>query len=445
MKHKILVMIILLCSPGLTYGADSFLRGKGRFLSVEGDALSFIKKQLLYKAFRNVIDKKLKLHGLDNKLFWQNFDTSFEAYMAPIEINMKERFEEKFGKKYGVKFNKALRLKKLKLKSTFKNITRVISSYSIKKMGRSLQYPNSRYINIIAKVDSKLLNKLYYRLLASPEQNRYFSKMYIQAEFQINNMDWTDLGVEASEDLTSVVKEHWKKWAQENLSMYIGEVIVTDQKIEQLTQNYADLQEKSYFFNDQNSLEEDSNGVDTLWLKVDIKVEKLASNQLLQTRDFAISGGFFLLDFSTSKIVAHDDFKPRVHKYSTLNLHKLSSNVASEMYRLPLLALSPLKTKLGLLPIDLSNTEIFVENMKNIYDTDLLNTLMQTKGAHIRCHTSVVKYNMNQAKINLTYRGSSEDLHKFLLSLDGLKLDDSRRLTFNPDTFSISLEKTAKK
>ena len=73
MKHKILVMIILLCSPGLTYGADSFLRGKGRFLSVEGDALSFIKKQLLYKAFRNVIDKKLKLHGLDNKLFWQNF------------------------------------------------------------------------------------------------------------------------------------------------------------------------------------------------------------------------------------------------------------------------------------------------------------------------------------------------------------------------------------
>ena len=139
----------------------SHVEGEGRFYSNDGDSIAFVKKQLLYQAYRDIFSKELQAMNLDHELFWKKYDGKFEEYFNPIHEGLKTKY--KISKNYkgnNPSFEVALRRKRLVLKSKFGRLNRAIRSYSEKKMSRSTQMPNSRYINVTAKVSRKVLNNI---------------------------------------------------------------------------------------------------------------------------------------------------------------------------------------------------------------------------------------------------------------------------------------------
>jgi hypothetical protein len=78
MKATFTVLLTLFLS--LSLSAATFVDGEGHFFAKDSDSLSFVKKQLLSSAFRNVMTKELDAMGLDSKLFWQQYDKKFEKY-----------------------------------------------------------------------------------------------------------------------------------------------------------------------------------------------------------------------------------------------------------------------------------------------------------------------------------------------------------------------------
>ena len=164
-RKSLLLLMFSLLTTGLFAASNSSIDGEGRFYAKDDDSLSFIKSQLLHSAFSDVISKELKFLGLDSAQFWKSYDEKFESYFTPIKEQMQ--------KKYGIndkptldakkKFNQRHRLKRLGLKSKYGRLDRAVTSYSIKKMTRSPQIPNSRYINVVLKLTESCSRKSTFK------------------------------------------------------------------------------------------------------------------------------------------------------------------------------------------------------------------------------------------------------------------------------------------
>ncbi|TDJ05650.1 MAG: hypothetical protein E2O68_06195, partial [Deltaproteobacteria bacterium] len=208
---KILISIFIFLFMASSQASD-YISGQGRFYAADGDSIQFIKKQLLYNAFRNVINKDLKHQGLNDKRFWEIFDQKFEESFAEIKETLQTKYKiqegEKIDPKVQEKYKKALRAKRLVLRTKFSSLGRAISSYAIKTITRSPKYPKSRFLSLQAKVDRKILNRIYFRFIKSGE-NKKFSSLIISPTLSLTNLTWDELGVEVKNDLTEVIYGHW--------------------------------------------------------------------------------------------------------------------------------------------------------------------------------------------------------------------------------------------
>ena len=94
--------------------AGSYVAGEGHFSSKEGDSLSFIKSQLLYNAFRDVISKELKSMKLDDRKFWRNYEEKFSQQFEPTAKALKKSFSNKKNRKSKkTTYKSSLRVKRL--------------------------------------------------------------------------------------------------------------------------------------------------------------------------------------------------------------------------------------------------------------------------------------------------------------------------------------------
>ena len=50
--------------------AADFIRGEGRFVSEPSDGHEFVKSQLLYEGFSDILSKEMRNLGLNKDLFW---------------------------------------------------------------------------------------------------------------------------------------------------------------------------------------------------------------------------------------------------------------------------------------------------------------------------------------------------------------------------------------
>ena len=201
MKKFVRCFILLNCLVTMSFAAlsaEKFVSGEGRFFAQDEDSLSFVKKQLLYSAFRDVLSKEMSAIGLDSGTFWTAYDQKFDNYFEPIKQKLKNTYKivdgEEVSEKQKEAYQKKLRRKKLTLMAKYGRLGRAITSYSIKKMTRSTQMANSRYLNLQAKVNRKLLSSLFRKFTLSSERRRY-KKLYLTVNFSLEDMSWVDLGV----------------------------------------------------------------------------------------------------------------------------------------------------------------------------------------------------------------------------------------------------------
>jgi hypothetical protein len=430
--------------------ANEFINGEGRFHAKYDDSLAFIKKQLLYSAFRDVFSKELQSMGLDQELFWRKVDSRFLAYFDPID--------EKLRKKYGIdtpretssgkdRYQNASRLKRFTLKAKFGRLAKAVTSYSIQKMSRSTQVANSRYLSLQAKVNRKTINKIYLDFTRDKEA-RQFRSLFISVNFQLEDMTWNDVGVETENDFTTVVKEHWRRWLEGKLGDHVTAVKVVGGEIEGQLYNYLKIptettdtlqalatsqavaEAEGSSINDSLDMAANMHLKDSLWLVVNVKISKKGEDSLLKQRDYEVDGEFILVDLKSNSLATHFDFSKEKKTYSYEDAHKLSSNLASLVYRLPMTEFNNLKSKLINLPSKIGRIQLQVSNVNSIQELFHLNQTLTSKGITYQFAPSISSYSNDRGNLSLSFQGSTAQITELLLSLQNERVGLNKRISF---------------
>lgn len=449
-KITIGLFLALLCSGAYSQSKKS-VDGEGRFYAKDEDSLSFIKSQLLHSAFSDVITKELKFLGLDAAQFWKSYDEKFEKYFEPIkeQLQKKHGMMDKPSQEQRKKYNKSHRLKRLKLKSKYGRLDRAVTSYSIKKMTRSPQLPNSRYINLSAKVDRSHLKKIYFQII-SDSVDREIKTIFVTANFDINDLNWSDLGVELENDFTSVIKEHWRKWLSENLKTRFADIRVTEPSKEKELEEFlkAPKEATADLFVETVENPEEPQPInefkDGLWLKINIDLSKVKEDFLMKERAYELSGDFILLDLNSEGIVHSFDIAPVKTKYSFDKGAPLSTNLATWVYRTVSGGFDKFDKKIAAIPAQNKSVDLVVTGAQSYLDFERVSEMLALKGSSMRFATKLLSYEGGKGKIRLKYTGDKESLVNTLDSFGDLKIDETKTLarvgTDSPFNFQLISE-----
>lgn len=423
------------------------INGEGRFYAKDQDSLRFIKSQLLHSAFSDVLSKELKYLGLDSALFWKNYDEKFNNYFGPIKEQLQKKYltGENPSLKERKEFNKLHRLKRLGLRAKFGKLDRTVTSYSIKKMSRSPQVPNSRYINVSAQVDRKLLKKVYFQMVSKATSN-VINNIYLSAHFEINDLSWSELGVELEQNFTSVIKEHWKKWLKNNLKTHFNDVIMVNADKERELIEFSKAPREATVeplleappATDEVPLNEFKNG---LWLKVNIDLNKVKEELLMKERTYKLTGDFLLTNLNTGEVVDSFDLPTLESKYSFEPNFPLSTSLATWVYRTASSEFNKFDNKIANISVSTKSVNLIIRGTRSYLDFIKIGEMLSIKGASQRFSTKLLSFQGDSGILRLNFSGNKENLLITLAGLGETKLDESRVLSKgeegNPFSFRI--------
>ena len=453
-------MITLVLGLVLTFNVSAqsdLTSGEGRFVSRDGDSLTFIKKQLIYAAVKDIITKELSKMGHNSEVFWAKYNEKFEDYFASIKENLDKSYgitssETKLTGKKKERYENSLRSKKLTIKARYGKLQKIMSSYSVKKMSRSPQFPNSRYMNIQAKIDLKMLNDMFYGYTRGGEK-RIYNNLFVTVDFSMREMSWQDLGVELESDFTSVLKEHWKRWFEDKFKGKVNNVIITTiDEQEKLESHLKMLSEASSSLNQISSIEKDIQEEqesallsvddqlkDSLWMKVKVNVSKVAEDQTFKKRTFLFGGEYLLFDLKSNRLASHYDFISEEATFSTTK--DLSSNSASLVYRLPVAKWESLIRDISHFPLGRKSFRVDLVGANSVKQIDEVDKYLSSMGLTHGLNVKVESFNRDRAQLRVFFKGSIDDLKGTLLRTKGLVVDSQKKISFqNEDNpFTINL------
>lgn len=458
MKNLFKLSVLLLCLCSGVRAAD-YINGEGRFYAADDDSLAFVKSQLTANAFQDVISKELSQMGLDANLFWNKWNSRFEAYIQGTVDALK--------KKYGVEgegasaakkneYQKTLRQKRLELHARYGDLSRAITSYSIKRMTRSTQVPNSRYMSLQAKVDRRVLNQIYFDFVRDGE-SRHFPTIYLTGKFNLEGGTWSDVGVGVEKDFTDVVMAHWKKWLGEHLSERVGSVVITDEDIEsELKENLkrplmtsvqlAHVEsEKSEQAKEEaasvSALPITSGVGNSLWLQLNFTLKKIDEDEVLGNRTFQVFGSGLLIDMKFHRPLMASDFGATSQVYSTEDLSAMSSALASYIYRLPVVELKSVPRELGRMSSGERVAEVTLEGAPHIGLAQSFMANLVDKGLAQQLSASLKESTPFETGFYVNFNGESDKLAALLRSFNNTDIGSDFMVTLpdesNPFHFKV--------
>lgn len=424
-----------------------FIEGEGKFLSQDQDSVSFIKKQLLSNAFKKVIDIQLKEMGLDATTFWNNYNSKFEEHFATIRQSVVEKYEvEEDGKKSIPRnkqdnFDKEVRYKRLKSKSRFGRLERAIQSYSIKKISKSIRMPNSHYINVNAQVNRKKLTDIYYKFIGV-SSIRTFRKLFVDVKYNLINTNWIELGVETEGDFVNVVNDHWVQKLTENTGKIFSEgVVIVDDSTRSLIKERLKKPVELLRTANTSMIDEDSTGIsDSLYMNVEVDIEKERADLGLKKIELKFYGGFTLRDLKNKSIVTYQDFVAEKSTFKILDAHTLSSNIASLVYRLPMTKITSLRKIIEENAKNKNSFEIMIKGTKNVNEAFSFVKKLKEKGLLYYFEPQVKSLVGEEVKILVEYSGVKERALEVLGKMISEQIADNRIVKRNgelPFVFNI--------
>jgi len=443
-KLQFVVAILLV----FTFQASAkFLEGEGKFLSQDQDSVTFIKKQLLSNAFKKVIDGQLKEMGLDSTTFWTNYNSKFEEHFAVIRQSVLEKYEiEEDGKKVipenkKERFEKSVRYKRLIAKSKFGRLERAIKSYSIKKISKSVRMPNSHYINVSAQVNRKRLTDIYYKFIGV-SRYRSFRKLFVDVKYNLVNTNWIELGVETEGDFVNVVNEHWvQKLAANTGNLFSEGVVNVDDATRALIKERMKQPVELLKNSDAALIDGDSSGIsNSLYMSVEVDIEKERSNQELKKLELRFSGGFTLRDLKDKSIVTYLDFITEKSTFKIIDSHTLSSNIATLVYRLPMSKISKMRKIVEENVKNKNSFEIVIKGTKNINEAFSFSKKLKEKGLLYYFNPKVKALVGEEVKIVVEYSGVKERAMGILTKMISELVSENRVVKRNgelPFVFNI--------
>ncbi len=361
---------------------------EGRFKVQEGDAPELVKGMLLRQAMLAAVVKELKTQNLNSSAFLKKLDNLF--------LKEAEGVSE--------------RPKRLALLVPFGNLTSALLEYEIKEEGILKDNPNERYIRLSGKADPEAIKNLYYTTMREGESFR-FSSLILIPEIEMVQMNLNDIFVENVEVLYASLGDSWKKWLGDNFSKLVPEIRIGNKELE--------LKINSDLKQSKRSLEFEG----ALYLRLKCRLEKVKDNSALGERDFVLKGEFALLDMNSTILVASGNIN---EKRFTAFVHgeNPASQVASEIYRFPLVSFVSLPKKLEEQSVVSQKMTLPVHGAKGITKILSLIRLLESQGTGLKLKASLQVYSVTSSTLELTYQGENESVAKFIKGL-GQKLTDA--------------------
>ncbi len=416
--------------------AQSIVSGEGRFYAADDDSLTFVKTQLHYQAVRDIISKELKNLGLDEKVFWQKYDEKFKDSFAATEQSLKEKYADESGEIPANKksdFDRAVRAKRLASLSRFGRLQGILNSYSVKRMTRSPQSPQSRYYLIEGKTDRRFINELYLRFTSNDVDQKY-KTLFITANFKLDHMTWSDAGVEVGSDFTDVVKNHWLKYIQNKFAGQIEEVVFTDESLERELRDFLmiprDLAFHQKIEEGDSSLARFASG---LWLKVEMDLDKINDDELLNKRKISVGGDLLMIELKTNHSIAQEDLETERKLFYTEDSKSFSSSLASMVYSKPLPAFEVAHKSMSGISKAKHDYRLHISSLSSIQDLVEIGDLLVAKGVVHQAKTEVVGFNGSKGELSITFRGNRENLQKFLRGITGSNTSSGKVIQVNPE------------
>ena len=139
----------LLLKVTLVFSATSII-GEGRFRSTNNDSHEFIKKQLIFEGIKDMVSKKLESLNLNKEIFWMKYSEGLNSQLSKIEENLKSKynFQELDDARKKERIIEQIRERQLVYERGYLGLDKLLKKFSIRKISRSQQNPNYRYIKL---------------------------------------------------------------------------------------------------------------------------------------------------------------------------------------------------------------------------------------------------------------------------------------------------------
>lgn len=403
MKIKI-ILIGFLISFGV-FAQGGFLKGSGRYAAEEGEKLSFIKQQLLYEATKEIITQELTSMKLDTALFWEKYQLKFDDYFISIEENLKIKYkvatEEDIAS--NKEYKKALRYKRLLLKSRFGRLGQVLSSFVVKRMSHSSKFTHVYHINILGKVNRTVLNKIYVKFTRQ-NSGKLFNTLYLRSNIRLLSLAWPDIGVEVVSDFKKVVNDYWSLWLTKKLDGVVEKVVITDEAIE----NSID----EYYQKDVKIENTQSEFAGSVALNASFEISKESKSLIFKKLGYKISGRLNAIELQTHKILFFIDLPEMEFSTSTDDNHELSSNVATNLYKYPLGSFETFYKSIISYNPNNNQVTVFVDGIKSVTDLFALKQKIENQGISLGLSGKINSYQVKQQTAELKLQMST-NLEKF--------------------------------
>jgi hypothetical protein len=443
------------------------LSGEGEFLSIESDSTSFIKKQLIYSAKKNILNDYLSSLDLSPQQFWQGFDNKIDDRLKSKiswfnekikQMETSEKFDELLD--YQIKKREMI----LKEKAKYLERSRVFSSYSIKNRSQSISNPSLKFIKLKVRINKSRLKNLFFSL-TKEEINRVFKKLYVNVEF-IDNSSLNDENLkklyedDLMEELKEALVKKWQNFLTKEYSDLVEEVVFTsneetaelEKKIllsPQLVQlNQVDQLDSPNGLavgeNTSNEVEvesvetevvkaenEDSSSLikrpsqGELYLRISYSFKKSFYREESQKGEFEFKGGFVLFDLLGNSPVLYDDFKLTRGSLFSSTRNLFYSTLASKLYNNPLKSLRKNKKKLSRFPSVNNSLLVKVSKFKNMNDIVSLNEFLSISGATYNFNTSNIIVLSDTVYFDLHFNGTSEEVFNKFIQWENKKIGNN--------------------
>ena len=433
------IVILFFCFLLTPLWANSPVSGEGRFRSQEGDSSGLINGQLLYNAFRNVITKELVAMKLDSRKFWENYEEKFNRHFNPIEIALRKKSLDKKGKISREKrkeLEKIIRRRKLLEKSTHGSLGKFVPSYSIKKRIRpSSRFPHSHRIVIAARVNRRTLHQTYVSY-TTQQEGGLFQRLFISVDFNIKNLDLSEIGINRERDFTRLVEKGWKEWFEKNMGTLFREVVISDNFYDREINKFLELpkEEKAALLENKDSMDQTRSLLsESLWLKINVSIEKSGEDKILGHGEFSVKMDYVCLDLRTNLPVFFADNIAETSRLEFNETGDIGIQLSRTVYRIPLGRFEKI-SGMNLSSISTNKIEITVGNVGNMLDLLALSEYISNRGVVHEIIPEISRYNVTTAVITLNFRGKREEILSFLKGLDGNVFTAGKALDVNENT-----------
>ena len=416
-------------------------KGVGRFYALDSDSFAFVKSQLMSKAIEDALSSEMEALGYSKDNFWRKFNAQFEEEFKSTEDSLKSKYKIGTGAtaKQKKTYKEKLRYKRLTRRSKFGNLKAAISSYVVKNLSRSSSNPKSKYLVLTAKIDKNVLTQIVQKYSDSGSSSS-IDKIYISLKLSLQNGDWQKLGVDYSSEITKAVQEHWRTWFKEKYQLSEKEVIFTDSSDEESLAKKLD--NRSSVLGSLNILQSDE-ATNSIWIRLNNVFQLINDNPLLRERKIEMRSDLIALDMDSNTPLHFADFPLVKMLYSYSNIKRLSSDIASKVYELPLNDFSKIRSKMKSMLVGGSRQSIIVLNSDGIADVLDLMDEMKKKFIRFQPQIELTSFSNDQAEVNIKFQGSIEELKTTVLNLSNTSINSSKKIQFlNQDNpFSMTLKK----